>query len=141
MPERSQTGRSDRGPALLRRVEGDALRERDQDRRLQLARRRTGIRPPAPEDVEPHGAGADVGVVDVGYLELSASRGLEACDDRERLSVVHVAAGHDQIALRPLRLLLDLDDLLTPHGRDTEPARVMRSHALEQDAGAAALLL
>ena len=73
----------------------------------------------------------DVAVVDVGDLQLAPAGGRETVHDLENTTVVEVAAGHGQVALRLGRLLYDAHDPLLLQRGHTEALRFV--DLLEQD--------
>src|SRR5215831_10918451 len=97
-----------------------------------------GVGPPAGQHVERQVAARDVGVVDVGDLQLAARRRFQARDHVMDGLVVEVDAGDSEPALRLLRLLDDADDAVARDLGDAVAARVV--DLLDQDLGAARLL-
>src|SRR5579883_3362810 len=72
----------------------------------------TGIGPPALEITEAHRALMDIGIVDVGDLELAARGWLERASLVENRLVIHIDAGHSVIRFRLLRFLFDAQDAI-----------------------------
>src|ERR1043166_2843996 len=102
-----------------------------------------GVAPKAFQDVVLHQTAFQIPVVDVGDLELAASRRLELRDYLPDRLVVEVNAGHREIAGRLGGLLMDAGDpAVAIELRDAEIAQVLTvALPREHDACAPRLLL
>src|ERR1700675_2812903 len=94
----------------------------------------TGVAPVAPEDVVLELAGTDVVVVDVGDLELAATRRLELRDHVEDVGLVAIEARDGEATWWIRRLLDDLRDPAVLDPRDAEMTEMLGfANVREQD--------
>ena len=120
----------------------DAVRAHEVDDVVIDVDRLAGIAPEAGDDVVLHRASVDVGVVDVGDLELAASRRCQVLDDLEDARIIHVDADHRVRRRRALGLLTDVQDAAVLHDRHAQMAQVRGAlHLLQQQPRPARLSL
>src|SRR5690349_20245985 len=97
---------------------------RDEIRSTQQAFERSGIGPPAFELFPRHRIARDVGVVDVGDLELAAAGRLQRANDVVDVFVVHVNSDHRVFRLRLRRFLIDPHNAAAIETRHSKPLRI-----------------
>src|SRR5947208_7953713 len=96
----------------------------------------TGVAPVTPEDVVLEKAGADVMVVDVGDLELTATRRLELRDHVEDVRLVAIETGDGEASRRVRRFLDDFCDPPALEARHSEVAQLLGfAYTAEQVSG------
>src|SRR6202022_4095535 len=101
--------------------------------------KRSGVGPPAVDDVKREIAPLAVRVVDVRDLKLTARARNKTAAQLEDGLVVHVHARHAVVTLRPLGFLLDAHDAAIVQDRHAETLRIR--YFLEQQTSTRRLLL